>query len=66
MVRSTLLHLPPRGALRAFLGGPLVVLLDDGFSIIILNGAKHSPGAKHSLLTCLQGGPSGIFWGVLL
>ena len=26
MVRSTLLHLPPRGALRAILGGPLVTV----------------------------------------
>ena len=36
MVRSTLLRLDLRGALRAFLGGPLVRLLDDGFSIFLM------------------------------
>ena len=36
MVRSTLLRLDLRGALRAFLGGPPAVLLDDGFSIFLM------------------------------
>ena len=36
MVRSALLQLDLRGALRAFFGGPLAVLLDDGFSIFVM------------------------------
>ena len=54
MVRSTLLHLPPRGALRAFLGGPLVMGLDDGFSIFVMvqSGSNNKSfrlhlGSKH-------------------